>query len=65
MDYAGLILIKLGAVCQLTLDNAYIAILLSLTVIAVHMEAVSDLTTDAFLACLRCFVAHGGKPSLI
>ena len=29
------------------------------------MEAVSDLTIDAFLACPRRFVARRGKPSLI
>ena len=36
-----------------------------MTVKAVHLEVVSDLTTDAFLACLRRFVARRGKPSLI
>ena len=65
MDYAGPVLIKLGAVCRLTVVKAYIAIFVSLTVKAVHLEAVSDLTIDAFLACLRRFVAHRGKPSLI
>ena len=28
-------------------------------------EPVSDLTTDAFIAALRCFTARCGKPSLI
>ena len=37
----------------------------SLSVKAVHLELVSDLTTEAFIACLRCFVARRGKPSLI
>lgn len=32
---------------------------------AVHIEVVSDLTTDAFIACLRRFVARCGKPSSI
>ena len=37
----------------------------SLTVKAVHLEVVSDLTTEAFIACLRRFIARRGKPSLI
>ena len=32
---------------------------------AVHLELVSDLTSEAFIACLRRFVARRGKPSLI
>ena len=35
----------------------------SLSVKAVHLEL--DLTTEAFIACLRRFVARRGKPSLI
>ena len=65
VDYAGPILIKLGAVRRPTIVKAYIAIFVSLTVKAVHLEAVSDLTADAFLACLRRFVARRGKPNLI
>ena len=38
---------------------------MSLNVKAVHLEAVSDLTSESFLACLRRFVAHRGKPTLI
>ena len=37
----------------------------SLTVKAVHLELVSDLTTEAFIACLRRFIARCGKPSTI
>ena len=65
MDYPGPVLIKLGAVRRPTIVKAYIAIFVSLTVKAVHLDAVSDLTTDTFLACLRCFIASRGKPSLI
>ena len=45
--------------------KAYICVFVSLSVKAVHIEAVSDLTTEAFLACLRRFVARRGKPNLI
>ncbi|GFV50707.1 integrase catalytic domain-containing protein [Trichonephila clavipes] len=32
---------------------------------ATHLEVVSDLTTEAFLACLRRFIARRSKPSVI
>ena len=32
---------------------------------AVHLVLVSDLTTDAFIACLHRFMARRGKPMLI
>ena len=40
-------------------------VFVSLSVKAVHLELASDLTTEAFIACLRRFVARRGKPSLI
>ena len=43
----------------------YVAIFVSLTVKAVHIEAMSDLTTAPFIACLRRFIAHHDKPALI
>ncbi len=65
VDYAGPIYIKLGKVRKPTLVKAYICLFVSLSVKAVHLELVSDLTTDAFVASLRRFVARRGKPSLI
>ena len=40
-------------------------VFVSLTVKAVHLEAVSDLTSKAFIAALRCFIACRGHPSFI
>lgn len=65
VDYAGPISIKLGSVRKPTVVKSYVCVFVSLTVKAVHIELVSDLTTEAFLATLRRFVARRGKPSLI
>jgi hypothetical protein len=65
VDYAGPVYIKLGATRRPTIIKAYVAVFVSLSVKAVHIEAVSDLTTEAFLACLRRFVSRRGKPASI
>lgn len=55
IDYAGPILIKQGAICRPTLVKAYASVFVSLFVKAVHLELVSDLTTETFIATLRQF----------
>ena len=65
VDYAGPVLIKSGQVHQPTVTKAYVAVFVSLAVKAVHLELVTDLSTAAFVATLRRFVARRGKPSLI
>ena len=65
VDYAGPILIKRGSVRKPTLVKAYVCIFISLSVRAVHIELVSDLTTEAFIATLRRFIARRGKPSVM
>ena len=65
VDYAGPVMIKRGYVRKPTLVKAYISVFISLTVRAVHLELVSDLTTEAFVAALRRFIARRGKPSLL
>ena len=45
--------------------EAYVCIFVSLTVKALHLELVSDLTSDAFIDCLRRCIARRGCPSLI
>ena len=63
--YAGPLYIKYGYICKTTIIKAYVCVFVSMSVKAVHLELVSDLTTDAFIATLRRFIARRGKPSLI
>lgn len=58
VDYAGPVLIKYGMVRKPTIVKAYICLFVSLTVKAVHLEVVSNLTSEAFVAALRRFVAR-------
>ena len=65
VDYAGPLLIKYGHIRKPTIVKSYVCVFVSLTVKAVHLELVSDLTTDAFIACLWRFISRRGIPSLI
>ena len=56
---------KYGMVRKPVVVKAYICVFISLNVKAVHLEAVSDLTSEAFIAALRRFVARRGFPTLI
>ena len=46
-----------------TIVNFYVRVFVSMSIKAVHLELVSGLSTDCFLASLRRFVARRGKPS--
>jgi hypothetical protein len=60
VDYAGPFIIKEGVYKRKRLLKAYIALFVCMTTKAVHIELVSDLTTDAFLATLKRFIARRG-----
>ena len=45
VDYAGPLYIKYGYVCKPTVIKAYVCVFISLSVKAVHLELVSDLTS--------------------
>ena len=65
VDYAGPIFTKYGYTRKPTVLKSYVCVFVSLTVKAVHLELVSDLTSEAFIACLKRFIARRGLSSLI
>lgn len=65
VDYAGPLTLKVGTIRRPTYCKAYAAIFVCLATESCHIELVSDLTADAFLAALRRFVSQRGKPSQI
>ena len=60
MDYAGPFLVKYGVVRKPTIVKVYLCVFNSMTVKAVHLELVSDLTSEAFIAALCRFIAQRG-----
>ena len=66
VDYTGPIQVKHGMVRKPVIVKAYVCVFKSLSVKAVHREAVSKPTSEAFVAAaLRSFIARRGYPSLI
>ena len=65
VDYAGPFLVKYGAVRKRATVKSYVCVFVCLAIRAVHLELVSDLTAEAFLAALRRFTARRGYPALI
>ncbi|KAL0811448.1 hypothetical protein ABMA28_009848 [Loxostege sticticalis] len=62
VDYAGPILIadRKGRGCKLT--KSYLCIFVCHATRAVHLEPVSDLTKEGFIAALNRFISRRGKP---
>ena len=65
VDYAGPLQVKYETIRKPTILKAYVCVFVSLTIKAVHLELVSDLSAESFIAALRRFVARRGYPSLI
>ena len=65
LDFAGPLYLKQGSVRKPIILKLYVCVFISMSVKAVHLELVSHLTTESFIACLRRFVARRGKPSSI
>lgn len=64
VDFAGPLLIRSG-IRGKPCKKAWIAIFVCFATRAVHIEAVEDLTSSAFIATLRRFISRRGKPNTI
>lgn len=63
VDYAGPFSIRsILPKSKITL-KAYLAVFVCCTTRAIHLEVVSDLSSEAFLASLRRFISRRGRPS--
>ena len=65
VNYAGPISLRLGPPRSKTITKGYIAIFVCFVTKAVHIEIVTSLSTEAFFAALRRFIARRGKPKII
>ena len=63
MDFAGPFLMKKGHTRRPVIVKTYICLFVCFSTKATHLEAVSDLTTESFLACLKRFISRRGLPS--
>lgn len=64
-DFAGPFMISSKKGKGNRISKAYLCIFVCLVTKALHLEVVSDLTTEAFILCLRRFVSRRGKPYVI
>lgn len=60
VDYAGPFNIKDGKLRNRCVIKAYLCIFICFTTKAVHLELVSDLSTQAFLNCFKRFISRRG-----
>lgn len=63
VDFAGPITTKPVGVRTRTVTKSYIALFVCMTTKSIHLEVVSDLTTEGFIATLKRFVSRRGCPS--
>lgn len=63
LDYAGPFLVRTSKGRGHKAHKAYLALFVCMSTRAVHLELVSDYTTDAFFAACRRFIARRGLPS--
>ena len=63
IDATGPFILKKGHTRRPVLVKSYLLLFVCFSTKAVHIEVVSDLTTEAFLAALRRFVARRGMPA--
>nr|CAI5829042.1 unnamed protein product [Callosobruchus analis] len=65
VDYAGPFTIRIRKGRGSKTEKCYVAVFICFSTKAIHLELVSSLSSDAFLNCLRRFIARRGKPNKI
>jgi len=65
IDYAGPLIMRETSLRKARQYKVYISVFVCMSVKAVHLELVSDLTSEAFLAAFNRFVARRGLPSSV
>lgn len=65
IDYCGPFYIKERKYRNQKRIKAYVAVFVCMTIKAIHIEVVSDLSTEGFLGALKRFIARRGKPASI
>lgn len=64
-DFAGPFFIKTSSLRNAKIQKCYLCVFVCLATKAVHLEIVSDLSVDAFIATFTRFVSRRGLPSLM
>lgn len=65
VDYAGPVFVKMSPGRKVKLLKAYICLFVCLATKAVHIELVSDLTTNNFLAAFKRFLSRRGPVTVL
>ncbi|XP_055928005.1 uncharacterized protein LOC129959207 [Argiope bruennichi] len=65
IDFAGPIITKPNLKRSRVTMKSYIAIFICFSTKAIHLEVISDLTTEVFLACFKRFITRRSRPSVI
>ncbi|UYV64515.1 hypothetical protein LAZ67_3001068 [Cordylochernes scorpioides] len=65
IDFAGPVIVKTSNLRNARCDKAYIALFICMFSKAIHIELVTNLTTEAFLASLRSLIGRRGRPAEI
>ena len=65
VDYAGAFFTKERRARGILKSKTYLCLFICFSTNAIHIEFVTDLTTDCFIATLRRFISRRGKPRVI
>ncbi|XP_020296284.1 uncharacterized protein LOC109861165 [Pseudomyrmex gracilis] len=63
VDYAGPVVLREGKRRNAKNHKAYVSVFVCFATRAVHLELVSDLTSDAFIGAFKRFISRRGRPS--